>query len=119
MKLAQLVSCLVLGLTAVTAHATPTNGVGFIEQVIQPAHAAVFSRLGYQAGEKVAIDVTAKAGNIDCILFNHRGKIVSKDESPANACHITIAKTERPDIYTLMVTNIDAETAAAVEIVVQ
>ncbi len=118
MKLTQLLSCLALSLTAVAAHATPTNGVGVIDQVIQPAHAVKFSRLGYQAGVKIAIDVSAKGGNVDCILFNHRGKVIARDESPANACHITLT-SPRPDVYTLMVTNIDSDVASEVEVVVQ
>lgn len=103
---------------ASTAHASPSRGTGFADQVIQPAHAVSFSGLGYQAGEVIAIDVTAKQGNVDCLLFNHRGKIVARDEGPANACHIEL-KSSRPDIYILLVTNVDSDEPAVATIVIQ
>jgi hypothetical protein len=119
-KLALFLLCVVLFMiaTALTAHASPTRGAGFTNQVIQPAHATVFSNLGYKEGEVIAIDVTAERGNIDCILFNHRGKIIAKDETPTNGCHFAL-KSPKAEIYILMVTNIDSDTPATATIVIQ
>jgi hypothetical protein len=120
MKLTSLVAALLLGLLAFPAHGAPTRGTLLAFPVVQPATAVVFSGLDLRgSGEVTTFDVTAKGGNVDCVVFNDAGGPVAKDEGPANACRIQV-RPQKAGKFKLLVTNVgDAEAKAKATVIIQ